>query len=60
MFEEEYHLESARPTLRYILPEFGCRGPVVARCDALIRTKPPTNCDAHPAESPFQTRSNLI
>ncbi|MDY4115306.1 MAG: DUF6783 domain-containing protein [Blautia sp.] len=33
---------------------------MVARCDAPIRTKPPTNCDAHPAENPFQTRSNLI
>ena len=31
---------------------------VVARYDALIRTKSPTNCDAHLAESLFQTRSN--
>ncbi|WP_342981549.1 DUF6783 domain-containing protein [Ruminococcus sp. 2227st1_E6_2227SCRN_220401] len=30
---------------------------VVARYDALIRTKFPTNCDAHLAESLFQTRS---
>ena len=30
---------------------------VVARYDALIRTKSPTNCDAHLAESLFQTRS---
>ena len=29
----------------------------VARYDALIRTKSPTNCDAHLAESLFQTRS---
>ena len=29
----------------------------VARCGALIRTKSPTNCDAHLAESLFQTRS---
>ena len=31
---------------------------VVARYDALIRTKSPTNCDAHLAESLFQTRSS--
>ena len=30
---------------------------VVARYDALIRDKFPTNCDAHLAESIFQTRS---
>ena len=30
---------------------------VVARYDALIRVKSPTNCDAHLAESLFQTRS---
>ena len=30
---------------------------VVARCDALIRVKSPTNCDAHLAESLFQTCS---
>ena len=30
---------------------------VVARYDALIRTKSPTNGDAHLAESLFQTRS---
>ncbi|WP_455503949.1 DUF6783 domain-containing protein [Blautia sp.] len=30
---------------------------VVARYDALIRAKSPTNCDAHLAESLFQTRS---
>ncbi|MFZ2947127.1 DUF6783 domain-containing protein [Blautia wexlerae] len=29
----------------------------VARYDALIRTKSPTNCDAHLAESIFQTHS---
>ena len=29
----------------------------VARYDALIRAKSPTNCDAHLAESLFQTRS---
>ena len=29
----------------------------VARYGALIRTKSPTNCDAHLAESLFQTRS---
>ena len=32
----------------------------VARYGALIRTKSPTNCDAHLAESLFQTRSNLL
>ncbi|MFQ7350425.1 DUF6783 domain-containing protein [Blautia wexlerae] len=32
---------------------------VVARYDALIRTKSPTNCDAHLAESLFQTRSGV-
>ncbi|WP_318289534.1 DUF6783 domain-containing protein [Blautia glucerasea] len=31
---------------------------VVARYDALIRAKSPTNCDAHLAESLFQTRSS--
>ncbi len=31
---------------------------VVAGYDALIRDKFPTNCDAHLAESIFQTRSN--
>ncbi len=30
----------------------------VARYGALIRAKYPTNCDAHLAESLFQTRSN--
>ena len=30
----------------------------VARYGALIRAKSPTNCDAHLAESLFQTRSN--
>ena len=30
----------------------------VARYDALIRTKSPTNCDAHLAKSIFQTRSS--
>ena len=33
---------------------------VVARYDALIRTKSPTNCDAHLAKSIFQTRSRVI
>ena len=32
----------------------------VARYDALIRAKSPTNCDIHLAESIFQTRSNII
>ena len=32
----------------------------VARYGALIRTKSPTNCDAHLAESLFQTRSNFL
>ena len=32
----------------------------VARYGAFIRTKSPTNCDAHLAESLFQTRSSLI
>ena len=32
---------------------------VVARYDALIRAKSPTNCDAHLAESLFQTRSRF-
>ena len=31
----------------------------VARYGALIRTKSPTNCDAHLAESLFQTRSKM-
>ncbi|MFR2799205.1 DUF6783 domain-containing protein [Blautia wexlerae] len=31
---------------------------VVAHYDALIRTKSPTNCDAHLAESIFQTSSS--
>ena len=31
----------------------------VARYDALIRAKSPTNCDIHLAESIFQTRSRL-
>ncbi|WP_319017187.1 DUF6783 domain-containing protein [Blautia glucerasea] len=30
----------------------------VARHGTLIRTKSPTNCDAHLAESLFQTRSS--
>ncbi|WP_334304617.1 DUF6783 domain-containing protein [Blautia faecis] len=30
----------------------------VARYGALIRAKSPTNCDAHLAESLFQTRSS--
>ena len=32
---------------------------VVARYDALIRTKSSTNCDVHLAESLFQTRSGV-
>ena len=32
----------------------------VARYGALIRTKSPTNCDAHLAESLFQTRSGIF
>ena len=32
----------------------------VARYDALIRAKSPTNCDIYLAESIFQTRSNII
>jgi len=32
---------------------------VVARYDALIRAKSPTNCDAHLAESLFQTHSKV-
>ena len=31
----------------------------VARYGALIRAKSPTNCDAHLAESLFQTRSRM-
>ncbi|MFR5916147.1 MAG: DUF6783 domain-containing protein [Blautia wexlerae] len=31
----------------------------VARYGALIRAKYPTNCDAHLAESLFQTRSKI-
>ena len=32
----------------------------VARYGALIRTKSPTNCDVHLAESLFQTRSSMF
>ncbi|WP_334297704.1 DUF6783 domain-containing protein [Blautia faecis] len=32
----------------------------VARYGALIRTKSPTNCDAHLAESLFQTGSKVV
>ena len=32
----------------------------VARYGALIRVKYPTNCDAHLAESLFQTRSRVV
>ncbi|WP_442973239.1 DUF6783 domain-containing protein [Ruminococcus sp. 1001136sp1] len=32
----------------------------VARYGALIRTKSPTNCDAHLAESLFQTCSKVV
>ena len=52
MFEKSFP-QSARPTLRYIFPN----SVDVARYDALIRAKSPTNCDAHLAESFFQTRS---
>ena len=52
MFEKSFP-QSARPALQYILPEFGLRS--LLRC--FIRTKFPTNCDAHLAESFFQTRS---
>jgi len=51
-FEKSFP-QSARLALRYILPEFRLRSPL--RC--FIRTKFPTNCDAHLAESLFQTRS---
>ncbi|RHS67947.1 hypothetical protein DW958_00465 [Ruminococcus sp. AM46-18] len=44
------------PTLRDISPE----SVAVARYGALIRAKYPTNCDAHLAESLFQTRSNVL
>ena len=40
---EKLFPQSARPTLRYILPEFGCRSLLCA----LIRAKSPTNCDVH-------------
>ena len=46
--------QSACPTLRYILPEFSCSSPL----RRFIRTKFPTNCEAHLAESFFQTRSS--
>ncbi len=52
MFEKSFP-QSARPALQYILPEFGLRSPLRRP----IRTKFPTNCDAHLAESLFQTRS---
>ncbi|WP_334296242.1 MULTISPECIES: DUF6783 domain-containing protein [Blautia] len=32
----------------------------VARYDTLVRTKSPTNCDAHLAKSIFQTRSSSL
>ena len=54
MLEKSFS-KSALPILWYILPEFSCRN---SRYDALIRTKSPTNCDAHLAESLFQTRSS--
>ena len=47
--------QSARPTLRYISPEFGYRSPLWP----LIRVKTPTNCDEHFAESLFQTGSKV-
>ena len=52
MFEKSFP-QSARPALQYILPEFGLRSPLRRP----IWTKFPTNCDAHLAESFFQTRS---
>ena len=52
MFEKSFP-QSARPALQYILPEFGLRSPLRRP----IWTKFPTNCDAHLAESLFQTRS---
>ncbi len=52
VFEKSFP-QSARPTLRYISPEFGCRSPLRRPHPA----KSPTNCDAHLAESLFQTRS---
>jgi hypothetical protein len=52
MFEKSFP-QSARPALQYILHEFGLRSPLRRP----IWTKFPTNCDAHLAESLFQTRS---
>ena len=46
--------QDAHPNLQYILPSFSCRSP---RYAALIQAKSPANCDAHLAESIFQTRS---
>ena len=59
---EKSFLQSAHLNLRYILPSFGWRSPClhsvgVARYAALIQAKSPANCDAHLAESIFQTRS---
>ena len=48
--------QSTPPTLQYILPVVGC---VVARCSTLILAKSPANCDAHLAESLFQTLSGM-
>ena len=48
--------QPASPTLRYILPSFGCRSP--ARYAALIRIKSPTNWDSQLTKSLFQTRYN--
>ena len=45
-------LKNHSRNLWYILPEFSCRN---SRYDALIRTKSPTNCDAHLAKSIFRT-----
>ncbi|MFR2213970.1 MAG: DUF6783 domain-containing protein [Ruminococcus sp.] len=43
------------PLCGIILSEFGCR----SRYGALIRAKSPINCDAHLAESLFQTCSGI-
>ena len=48
VFEKSFP-QSARPTLRYILPEFSCRSPLRR-----------LYCDIHLAESLFQTRSIVL
>ena len=50
-------------TIEYLRAHCGifCLNSVaVARYDALIRTKSPTNCDAHLAKSIFQTHSSFF